>query len=195
MYYNYRETNFGDLDLCPLLERSAIGLLSCFVLTAKTYGQCTCKGQYAPLRIRPPGESGPNIEVAFLEVEREWYRASGLNREGVRQGDLIGQVLLYSLITFTLQGCIPVILDDNYVLPFSEVLDWSQASVTCWSYDLVGVASQLRDIPESLVHEMQETVSFFYRNYFSSMASIALTTLNILNERVFPTTARGHEVK
>ena len=99
-----------------------------------------------------------------------------------------------SLSTFTLQGCIPVILDDNYVLPFSEVLDWSQASVTCWSYDLVGVASRLRDIPESLVREMQETVSFFYRRYFSSMASIALTTLNILNERVFPTTAKGHEV-
>ncbi len=80
------------------------------------------------------------------------------------------------------------------MLPFSEVLDWSQASVRCWSHDLVGVASQLRDFPRSSIQEMRDRVLFLYERYFSSLSKIALTTLDILNERVFPTTARGSEV-
>ncbi len=85
-------------------------------------------------------------------------------------------------------------MDDEYVLPFSEVLDWSQASVRCWSHDLVGVASQLRDFPLSFIQEMRKKVSYLYNHYFASVSKITLTTLDILNERVFPTTARGSEV-
>ena len=36
---------------------------------------------------------------------------------------------------------------------------------------------------------------FFYRQYFSSMATIAMITLDILNQRVFPITARSYEVR
>lgn len=80
------------------------------------------------------------------------------------------------------------------MLPFSEVLDWSQASVRCWSHDLVGVASQLRDFPLASIQDMREKVLYLHNRYFASVAKIAITTLDILNERVFPTTSRGSEV-
>ena len=87
-----------------------------------------------------------------------------------------------------------MILDDDYVLPFSEVLDWTQASVRCWSHDMVGVASQLRDFPQSSIREMRERVRFLYDHYFSSLPKIAMAVLDIINKRIFPLSARGSEV-
>ncbi len=127
----------------------------------------------------------------WLNFTVDWYCI-------IHKCTIISLVSLHSLpplpCPIYVQGCIPVILDDDYVLPFSEVLDWSQASVRCWSHDMVGVASQLRDIPHSSIHEMREKVRFLYDHYFSSLPKIALTTLDILNERVFPTSARSSEV-
>ena len=38
-------------------------------------------------------------------------------------------------------------------------------------------------------------VLFLYKHYFSSMAAIAMTTLHIINGRVFPTAKYGYEVR
>ena len=58
----------------------------------------------------------------------------------------------------SVQGCVPVITDLDYVLPFSEVLDWTLASVTCWSHDLAGVGSLLESLSEDTVRRLQEQV-------------------------------------
>ena len=92
------------------------------------------------------------------------------------------------------QGCIPVILGDAHVLPFSDVLDWSRASVTCWSHDIGEIVSRLSSLPTLNVQEMRKQGMFFYKQYYSSMSSIAMTTLDIINERVFPTSKLGYEV-
>lgn len=118
------------------------------------------------------------------------------------------------------KGCIPVTFGNDYVLPFSEVIDWRRASVRVWSRRPDGIMATLTEHPDSLITETREQVrctfqllqlggalqmvsppslplpqvEFLYRRFFSSISAIAMTTLDILNERVFPTSARGYEV-
>ena len=42
------------------------------------------------------------------------------------------------------------------------------------------------------VHSMRRQIRFLYRNYFDSMAKITLTTLDVINSRVFPYAARSY---
>ena len=51
-----------------------------------------------------------------------------------------------------------MVLDDDYVLPFSEVIDWTRASVRVWSHDLGGVVGDVRAIPDMMAREMKDQV-------------------------------------
>nr|CAB3244014.1 exostosin-2-like [Phallusia mammillata] len=90
-------------------------------------------------------------------------------------------------------GCIPVIACDTYVLPFSEVLDWSQASVRIQENSLQDVMLILKKIPFSKIQRMQQQVRFFYENYFNSITALTVTSLQIISDRVFPHNARTYE--
>ncbi|CAI8051264.1 Exostosin-2 [Geodia barretti] len=90
-------------------------------------------------------------------------------------------------------GCIPVVIDDDHVLPFSEVLDWTRASIRVWQGLWEEGMSRLRDLPDKKVFEMREQVLYLYRRYFFSMATIVNTVLDIVNERVFPSAVHGYE--
>ena len=52
-----------------------------------------------------------------------------------------------------------MVIDDDYVLPFSEVIDWTRASVrvwlSLWSQGMQGI----RELPEKKVFEMREQVN------------------------------------
>ncbi|KAF6773861.1 hypothetical protein AHF37_07506 [Paragonimus kellicotti] len=84
----------------------------------------------------------------------------------------VGQLALFDAMAV---GCIPVIADDNFVLPFSEVLDWSKIAVRVRYADLE-----------------QSQVQFIFNRYFASLEKIVLTSLDILNERVFPYYSRTY---
>lgn len=89
-------------------------------------------------------------------------------------------------------GCIPVIMADNYVMPFSEILDWNLASIQIRESDLHSVMSVLKAVSKQKVMELQKHVKFFYDRYFSSLEKITMTVLDELNDRVFPHLAKDY---
>jgi len=90
-------------------------------------------------------------------------------------------------------GCIPVVAADLYVLPFSEVLDWSRVAVHVYEQDLPRLHQILKEIPASRRRELLAQGSWVFDRYMKSFAEMALTTLQIVNDRVMPHVARSYE--
>ncbi|XP_060068340.1 exostosin-2-like [Ylistrum balloti] len=108
----------------------------------------------------------------------------------VIRGARIGQAALSDAL---MMGCIPVVVADSYVLPFSEVLDWKRAAVIVKEDDLGQVMEVLKSFSLEKIYLMRKQVKFLWDNYFSSMKAITLTTLHILNDRIFPHVSRTDE--
>ncbi|KAG8438370.1 hypothetical protein GDO86_008885 [Hymenochirus boettgeri] len=108
----------------------------------------------------------------------------------VLRGARLGQAALSDVLQ---AGCVPVIMADSYILPFSEVLDWKRASVVIPEQKIFEVYSILQSIPQRQIEEMQRQARWFWEGYFSSMKAIALATLQIINDRIYPYAARSYE--
>ncbi|KAE8606303.1 hypothetical protein XENTR_v10010669 [Xenopus tropicalis] len=108
----------------------------------------------------------------------------------VLRGARLGQSVLSDVLQ---AGCVPVIIADSYVLPFSEVLDWKRASVVIPEEKMFEMYSILQAVPQRQLEEMQRQARWFWEGYFSSMKSIALATLQIINDRIYPYAARSYE--
>ncbi|XP_062328142.1 exostosin-2 [Osmerus eperlanus] len=108
----------------------------------------------------------------------------------VLRGARLGQATLSDVLQ---AGCVPVILADSYILPFSEVLDWKRASVVIPEDKLPEMYTILKSIPHKQVEEMQRQARWFWDAYFSSMKAIGMTTLQIINDRIYPYAARTYE--
>ncbi|XP_051920049.1 exostosin-2-like [Hippocampus zosterae] len=108
----------------------------------------------------------------------------------VLRGARLGQAALSEVLQ---AGCVPVILADSYILPFSEVLDWKRASVVIPEEKLSEMYTILKSIPHRQVEEMQRQARWFWEAYFSSMKAIGLTTLQIINDRIYPYAAQTYE--
>ncbi|XP_048767289.2 exostosin-2-like [Ostrea edulis] len=90
-------------------------------------------------------------------------------------------------------GCVPVIVADGYILPFSEVLDWKRAAVVIREDDLKDVVEVLKSYSMERIYQMRRQARFFWENYFHSIKGITMTTLQILNDRMFPCVAKTYE--
>lgn len=108
----------------------------------------------------------------------------------VLRGARLGQAILSDVLQ---AGCVPVIVADSYVLPFSEVLDWKRASVVIPEEKILEMYSILQNLPPRQVEEMQRQARWFWEAYFRTMKSIALTTLQIINDRIYPYAAKSYE--
>ena len=64
--------------------------------------------------------------------------------------------------------CVPVIIADNFVLPFSEVLDWSAFSVVVPEKDIPRLKEILLDIPMRRYLKMQSNVKMVQKHFLWS---------------------------
>ncbi|XP_013385446.1 exostosin-2-like [Lingula anatina] len=108
----------------------------------------------------------------------------------VVRGARLGQTALSDAL---MAGCIPVVFADTFVMPFSEVLDWKRAALVLREEQLPTMMSILKNISSERIRNMRRQVQFLWQNYFSSMKVIALTSLQIINDRVFPYASRKYD--
>lgn len=108
----------------------------------------------------------------------------------VVRGARMGQPALYDVMS---AGCIPVIVADGYILPFSEVLDWKRIAVVVREEELGDLIHILETFTQERIFQLRQQVSYIWEKYFSSPKVMALTTLQIINDRVFPWAGRSYE--
>lgn len=118
-----------------------------------------------------------NSPVEYLEIMEQGTFC--LVIRGVR---LAQPTLLEALA----MNCIPVIVADNIILPFYEIIDWTLASVTIREADLHSITSALKSISSTRIKEMQQQGRFLFEKYFKNIETIVLAMLDELNDRVFP---------
>ncbi|XP_032875097.1 exostosin-1 [Amblyraja radiata] len=82
-------------------------------------------------------------------------------------------------------ACIPVMLSNGWELPFSEVIDWNQAVVIGDERLLLQIPSTVRSINQNKILALRQQTQFLWDAYFSSVERIVLTTLEIIQDRVF----------
>ena len=90
-------------------------------------------------------------------------------------------------------GAIPVIFSDGWVLPFSELLDYSSFSVRVAERDWNTTLAVLRAIPPAAVLKMRRAALAVYREHFEGFRQQIDTTLDIVRKQgaAVPLARRG----
>lgn len=94
-----------------------------------------------------------------------------------------GWALSYRHIEAMNVGSIPVIISDNYELPFSELIDWNSCSIIIKEDEL----DNLLEIVKSNLHcedELRKNVKDVYDKYFSSTDKIIDTAIKIYINKI-----------
>lgn len=89
----------------------------------------------------------------------------------------------YRLVETLGAGAIPVIVADDFVLPFADCLDWSTFSLRLRESQLLQLPDLVRAIPSEQMIRMQENALAAYRRYFANTSLVVLKSLEILERR------------
>lgn len=76
-------------------------------------------------------------------------------------------------------GCIPVILSNGWILPFSEVIDWSACTVMGDERALLQILDVVRSIDASKIFRMKQQTQIIWNQYLSSVERIVDTTFEV----------------
>ncbi|OWA49861.1 Exostosin-1 [Hypsibius exemplaris] len=81
-------------------------------------------------------------------------------------------------------GCIPVSLSNGWELPFSEIINWNKAVLVSDERLLTQIPTLVRSIEFDRILAMRQQSQLLWRQYFSSIERIVLTTLEIVRNRL-----------
>ncbi len=87
-------------------------------------------------------------------------------------------------------GCVPILVGGEWILPFSDLLDWQDFSVQIRMFQIEAIKGIVSKISTNQVRRMQAGINFVFKKYFQSMKKITLGVLNALEGRIYPNTAR-----
>lgn len=108
----------------------------------------------------------------------------------VFRGERMGQFVLLEAMA---SNCIPVIVIDGVTMPFNEVLDWKRAAIFVMEDFLHTLMDVLKGISKNKILEMRHQVRFLYENYFVDLKAIVGTSLDIIQDRVYPHWGRTYD--
>ena len=97
------------------------------------------------------------------------------------------------LLDSLMMGCIPVIMMDEYILPFNEVIDWRLISIQLREYQLPDIAKYLSKVSNDEITEKRYHAFHVWKKYFSSINNIVEAILDVYNERVFVIKKKTYE--
>ncbi|KPJ16108.1 Exostosin-2 [Papilio machaon] len=107
----------------------------------------------------------------------------------VRSARLTQSVLMDILAS----QCIPIIIADTIVLPFNSHVDWHRLSLYLPEDNIKNLLRIVHSVSKERRGELYWQLRWVYERYFATIEKITLTTLEILNEKVFPLAARMYE--
>lgn len=76
-------------------------------------------------------------------------------------------------------GCIPVLLSNSWVLPFTQVIDWNKAVIWADERLLLQVPNTIRSISDYKILQLRQQTQVLWERYFSSIEKIVFTTLEV----------------
>jgi|SRR5579862_7133785 len=90
----------------------------------------------------------------------------------VPRGDALFSYRLLKAMSF---GCIPVVLSDNWVLPFDRTIVWSEIAMHFAEKDISALPGILRAFSPERIAAIQRRIGTVYDRYFSSLDAIVET--------------------
>jgi hypothetical protein len=93
----------------------------------------------------------------------------------IPRGSSVG--LSYRLVESMSAGSIPVIISDNNILPFSDMINYNKFSISIKEKSIKNIEKKLKNIKN--INEIQNNLLIIYNIYFSSVEKIISTALLI----------------
>jgi glucuronyl/N-acetylglucosaminyl transferase EXT2 len=90
-------------------------------------------------------------------------------------------------------GSIPVIISDDYLPPFHEVIDWSRFSILLAKQNLPELSRILNSISPETSEKMRQIGQRIYWQHLQSSAKVALSTLRLIERRILPVESNQFE--
>lgn len=107
----------------------------------------------------------------------------------IRSGRLIQSILMEVIAS----QCIPIVIADSVVMPFNSHLDWNKIAIVIPEDNIKNLLKIVHAVSNERRGELYWQLRWVYDRYFASMEKITLTTLEIINEKVFPLASRMYE--